>query len=87
MRSRGYLKSTSDIEKISLGADPRGPPIRVGDVAQVRLGPDIRRGVAELDGKGEVVGGIIVMRFGENALKVIDRVKAKLREVQGVPHL
>lgn len=83
VRSRGYLKSTSDIEKISLGADPRGTPIRVGDVAQVRLGPDIRRGVAELDGKGEVVGGIIVMRFGENALKVIDRVKAKLREVQG----
>ena len=52
-------------------------------MAQVRLGPDIRRGVAELDGKGEVVGGIIVMRFGENALKVIDRVKAKLREVHG----
>ncbi|MCA1675395.1 MAG: efflux RND transporter permease subunit, partial [Actinobacteria bacterium] len=83
VRGRGYLKSTSDIEKISLGADPGGTPIRVGDVAQVRLGPDIRRGVAELDGKGEVVGGIIVMRFGENALKVIDRVKAKLREVQG----
>ena len=83
VRGRGYLKSTSDIEKISLGADPRGTPIRVGDVAQVRLGPDIRRGVAELDGKGEVVGGIIVMRFGENALEVIDRVKAKLREVQG----
>src|SRR5439155_321226 len=55
----------------------------VPDVAQVRVGPDIRRGVAELDGKGEVVGGIIVMRFGENALGVIDRVKAKLRDVQG----
>src|SRR5207237_315494 len=67
---------------VSLGANSRGTPIRVRDVAQVRLGPDIRRGVAELDGKGEAVGGIIVMRFGENELKVIDGVKAKLREVQ-----
>ncbi len=82
VRGRGYLKSIGDLEDVSLGADPRGTPIRVGDVAKVRLGPDIRRGVAELDGKGEVVGGIIVMRFGENALRVIDRVKAKLREVQ-----
>src|SRR3989475_1252824 len=82
VRGRGYLKSIEDIEGVSLGADPRGTPIRVRDVAQVRLGPDIRRGAAELDGKGEVVGGIIVMRFGENALRVIDRVKAKLREVQ-----
>src|SRR5438132_9388032 len=82
VRGRGYLKSLDDIENVSLGADPRGTPIRVRDVAQVRLGPDIRRGVAELDGKGEVVGGIIVMRFGENALRVIDQVKAKLREVQ-----
>src|SRR3989449_10106707 len=82
VRGRGYLKSIADIESVSLGADPRGTSIRVRDVAQVRLGPDIRRGVAELDGKGEVVGGIIVMRFGENALRVIDQVKAKLREVQ-----
>src|SRR6059036_2047635 len=79
---RGYLKSLDDIERVSLGADRRGTPVRVRDVAQVRLGPDIRRGVAELDGKGEVVGGIVVMRFGENALTVIDAVKAKLREVQ-----
>src|SRR5213596_3487479 len=82
VRGRGYLKSIDDIENVSLGADPRGTPIRVRDVANVRLGPDIRRGAAELDGKGEVVGGIIVMRFGENALRVIDQVKAKLREVQ-----
>src|SRR5437870_3997600 len=82
VRGRGYLSSVADIEKVSLGADPRGTPVRVRDVAQVRLGPDIRRGVAELDGKGEAVGGIIVMRFGENALRVIDRVKAKLRDVQ-----
>jgi Cu(I)/Ag(I) efflux system membrane protein CusA/SilA len=82
VRGRGYLKSVADIENVSLGADPRGTPIRVRDVGEVRLGPDIRRGVAELDGKGEVVGGIIVMRFGENALTVIDRVKAKFQEVQ-----
>jgi len=83
VRARGYLQSTADIEQISLGATERGAPIRVADVAEVRIGPDIRRGVAELDGRGEVVGGIVVMRFGENALRVIDRVKAKLREVQG----
>jgi Cu(I)/Ag(I) efflux system membrane protein CusA/SilA len=83
VRGRGYLQSVADIEQVSLGADPRGTPVRVGDVARVQLGPDIRRGVAELDGRGEVVGGIIVMRFGENALAVIDRVKARLQEVQG----
>jgi Cu(I)/Ag(I) efflux system membrane protein CusA/SilA len=83
VRGRGYLQSAADIEGVSLGASKAGTSIRVADVAQVRLGPDIRRGVAELDGRGEVVGGIIVMRFGENALDVIDRVKAKIREVQG----
>ena len=82
VRGRGYLTSIADLEKVSLGADPRGTPIRVRDVAQVRLGPDIRRGVADLDGRGEVVGGIVVMRFGENALNVIERVKAKLNEVR-----
>jgi Cu(I)/Ag(I) efflux system membrane protein CusA/SilA len=82
VRGRGYLTSLDDIASVSLGADARGTPVRVGDVADVSLGPDIRRGVAELDGKGEVVGGIVVMRFGENALRVIDRVKAKLREIQ-----
>ena len=82
IRGRGYLTSVGDIEAVSLGADARGTPVRVRDVAQVRIGPDIRRGVAELDGKGEVVGGIIVMRVGENALRVIDAVKAKLQEVQ-----
>src|SRR5438046_3218718 len=83
VRGRGYLKSLDDVANVSLGTDGRGTPIRVRDVAQVRLGPDLRRGVAELDGKGEAVGGIVVMRFGENALRVIDQVKAKLREVQG----
>jgi Cu(I)/Ag(I) efflux system membrane protein CusA/SilA len=83
VRGRGYLQSAADIESVSLGATAAGTPIRVSDVAQVRLGPDIRRGVAELDGRGEVVSGIVVMRFGENALDVIDRVKARIREVQG----
>jgi Cu(I)/Ag(I) efflux system membrane protein CusA/SilA len=83
VRGRGYLTSLADIESVSLGADTRGTPVRVRDVAKVEIGPDIRRGVAELDGKGEVVGGIVVMRFGENALRVIDRVKARLAEVQG----
>ena len=82
VRGRGYLKSIEDIQKVSLGADPRGTPVRVADVADVQLGPDLRRGVAELDGKGEVVGGIVVMRFGENALRVIGRVKAKLEELR-----
>src|SRR5713101_5829584 len=82
VRGRGYLTSVGDIEGVSLGASPGGTPVRVRDVAQVRIGPDIRRGVAELDGKGEAVGGIVVMRFGENALNVIDGVKAKLKEVQ-----
>ena len=82
VRGRGYLQSVEDIEKVSLGADPRGTPVRVRDVATVGLGPDIRRGVADLDGRGEVVGGIVVMRFGENALGVIERVKVKLRELE-----
>ena len=82
VRSRGYLTSVDDIRQVVLSADAAGTPVRVDDVAQVRVGPDIRRGVAELDGRGEVVGGIVVMRFGENALRVIDRVKAKLLEVE-----
>jgi len=82
VRGRGYLKSIADIQKVSLGVDRRGTPVRIADVADVRLGPDLRRGVAELDGRGEVVGGIVVMRFGENALRVIDRVKARLRELE-----
>ena len=83
VRGRGYLTSSGDIAEVSLGADARGTPIRVADVGEVRLGPDIRRGVAELDGRGEVVGGIVIVRYGENALAVIERVKAKLREVEG----
>ncbi len=83
VRGRGYLKSIADIEQVSLGISDRGVPLRVGDVARVGIGPEIRRGIAELDGQGEVVGGIVIMRMGENALDVIDRVKRKLHDVEG----
>ena len=79
VRGRGYLKSVGDIEQVAVRASERGTPVRVGDVARVAIGPELRRGAAELDGQGEAVGGIIVMRFGENALRVIDRVKARMR--------
>jgi Cu(I)/Ag(I) efflux system membrane protein CusA/SilA len=81
VRGRGYLKNTADFEKLVLLA-PNGTPVRVGDVATVTLGPEMRRGIADLDGQGDVVGGIVVMRQGENALHVIDRVKAKLGELK-----
>jgi Cu(I)/Ag(I) efflux system membrane protein CusA/SilA len=82
VRGRGYLRSIADIEQVAVDHDERGTAIRVRDVAAVRVGPESRRGIAELDGRGEVVGGIVVMRFGENALSVIDRVKAKLESVK-----
>ena len=82
IRGRGYIKSAADIEKIAVGVNANGTPILLRDVATVRLGPDMRRGLVELDGQGEVVGGIVVMRFGENALTVIERVKAKLKEIE-----
>ncbi len=79
---KGYLKSLQDIEEIVIKSDANGVPVKIKNIARVQLGPDIRRGVAELDGKGEVVGGIVVMRYKENALKVIERVKAKLKDIQ-----
>jgi Cu(I)/Ag(I) efflux system membrane protein CusA/SilA len=82
VRGRGYIESKRDIEQAVVTTDAQGTPVRIGDVANVSLGPNIRRGVADLDGKGEVVGGIVVMRTGENARNVIDRVKAKLEEVR-----
>ena len=86
VRGRGYAKSARDFEEIVLAASDKGTPIRVKDVAQVVLGPELRRGVADLDGQGDVVSGIVVMRQGENALTVIDRVKAKLKEIEpGLP--
>ena len=82
VRGRGYIKKVEDIEKIAVAVNENGTPILLRDVATVRLGPDMRRGLAELDGQGEVAGGIVVMRFGENALTVIERVKAKLKELE-----
>ena len=81
VRGRGYIKGVSDIEGIALGASD-GTPILLNDVARVSLGPQIRRGIAELDGKGEVVGGIVIMRYGENALQVIERIKQKIKEIE-----
>lgn len=86
VRGRGYVKAAADIERIVLATNENGVPVRVGDVGTVTLGPDIRRGVADWNGTGDVVSGIVVMRQGENALAVIERVKAKLREIQpGLP--
>jgi len=82
VRGRGYLRSLDDIRAIAVRTDASGSPIRIGDIADVALGPDMRRGIAELNGQGEVTGGIVVVRHGENALAVIDRVKAKVGEVQ-----
>ncbi len=81
IRGRGYLRSVEDIELIPVGTDGRGTPILIRDIAHVQIGPDQRRGVAELDGKGQTVGGIVIMRAGENALAVIERVKARLAEI------
>src|SRR5512139_258609 len=82
VRGRGYIRSVADIENIVVATNPAsGTPILLKNLGTVGLGPEIRRGIAELDGQGEVVGGIVIMRYGENALKVIDRVKAKLAEI------
>src|SRR5216110_3014974 len=82
VRGRGYIKKIEDIENVPLKSQ-KGTPVYVKNVGTVHLGPDIRRGIAELNGVGEVVGGIVVMRYGENALKVIDGVKKKLEEIKG----
>ncbi len=82
VRGRGYVKSTADLEQIVLKTDERGTPVLLRDVGQVSLGPEIRRGVSDVDGQGDVVGGIVVMRHGENARAVIERVKERLREVE-----
>ncbi len=82
VRATGYLKSIEDIGAIPLGMNETGTPIRLEDVAEIRLGPQLRRGIAELDGEGEVVGGVIVMRFGENARTTIEGVKKRLDELR-----
>ena len=81
IRGRGYLRSVDEIELIPVGTDGRGTPILVRDIGHVQLGPDQRRGIAELDGKGQTVGGIVIMRAGENALTVIERIKSRLKEI------
>ncbi|RMF95675.1 MAG: efflux RND transporter permease subunit [Candidatus Schekmanbacteria bacterium] len=86
VRGLGYIKSVEDIENIAVGVDKWGTPILIKDIAEVNLGPELRRGIAEKNGIGEVVGGIVVMRYGENALAVIDRVKKKIDEIKvGLP--
>lgn len=86
VRGLGYLKSVEDIENVVLMAGAGGTPVRIQDVARVQLGPDIRRGVADKDGQGDVVTGIVVMRHGENALEVIDAVKERIAQIQsGLP--
>ncbi len=82
VRGRGYAKSIKDIESIVVKNDMSGTPVLIRNVAQVALGPEIRRGVADLDGEGDAVGGIVIMRSGENALNVINRVKDKLKEIE-----
>jgi Cu(I)/Ag(I) efflux system membrane protein CusA/SilA len=82
VRGRGYAKSLGDLENIVVGNSANGTPVLVKNVASVVMGPDIRRGIADLDGEGDTVGGIVLMRSGENALNVIERVKEKLKEVK-----
>ena len=86
VRASGYLQSESDLSSIPLGVSESGVPLRLADVADINLGPQMRRGIAELNGEGETVGAVVVMRFGENAQKTIDGVKAKLESLKaGLP--
>lgn len=82
VRGHGYVKSTADLEQVVLRADPYGTPVLLRDIARVEHGPEIRRGIADLDGLGDTVGGIIVMRHGENADRVIQAVKQKLDDLE-----
>jgi Cu(I)/Ag(I) efflux system membrane protein CusA/SilA len=86
VRGLGYIKSINDINTIPVGVDSNGTPIRIRDVAHVHMGPELRRGIVELNGEGEVAGGVVIMRFGENALATIQGVRAKLDELKkGLP--
>jgi Cu(I)/Ag(I) efflux system membrane protein CusA/SilA len=86
VRVSGYLRTLEDFRKIPLSTNDAGIPVRLGDVARIQVGPEMRRGIAELDGEGEVAGGVIVMRSGKNALETIDAVKAKLAKLKaGLP--
>src|SRR5262249_33983838 len=81
-RGRGYIRQKEDIEAVALKTDAAGTPVLVRDVARVALGPEMRRGVSDLDGRGDAAGGVVVMRHGENARAVIGRVKARLAEIE-----
>jgi Cu(I)/Ag(I) efflux system membrane protein CusA/SilA len=86
IRGLGYIKSVDDLYNVPLGVNERGTPILLRNVATIKIGPELRRGVADLDGKGEVVGGVVIMRFGENALEVIGNVKQRIEELKsGLP--
>ena len=82
VRASGYLQNVEDISDIPLGVNDSGTPLLLSDVAEIRVGPQMRRGIADLDGEGEVVGAVVIMRWGENALKTIDAVKERLTELQ-----
>lgn len=81
IRGRGYIKSLEDIEKIAVATSENGTPILIRDIATVQIGSDMRRGVVDLNGRGETVGGIVIMRFGEDVLQVINRIKAKIKDI------
>src|SRR3546814_6301911 len=85
-RASGYLKALDDFRAVPLRTASGGIPVTVGDVATVQIGPDTRRGIAELNGEGEVAGGVIVMREGKNAREVIDGVRTKLAELRSEEH-
>ncbi len=86
VRGLGYLKGLEDLRKVPIGLDPGGRPVLLQQVASIHLGPELRRGLADLDGEGDVAAGVVVMRFGENALQVIEAVKEKLKDLQsGLP--
>ena len=82
VRASGYLQNLDDLSNIPLGVNAQGTPLLLADVAEIRLGPQMRRGIAELNGEGEVVGAVVVMRWGENALTTIEAVKERLAELQ-----
>lgn len=82
VRGRGYIKQKSDIEQLSVATNEKGVPVRISDIAFVTIGPEMRRGVAELNGEGEVTGGVVVVRYGQNVLKVIEGVKRKIQDVK-----
>lgn len=86
VRGLGYIKSIDDLKNIPLAVDGNGTPILIKDVANVQVGPELRRGIAELNGEGEVAGGVVIMRYGENALATIQRIREKLEELSaGLP--